>query len=336
MSAGNITGLFTVRNPAWHDLTGQYDRSRHPQNAAEAREWAGLSWEPESRDVYSREIIGGEPFYAPIPDSRELIRSDNGKHLSTVSDTYTPISNATLFEVAEALTGQTNVKFETAGELDDGAKVWALAYLDEPWSVPGDTAGVTYPYIAVLNGHDGATSFSANLTNIRVVCQNTYSYAETDASRRGTRYVFRHTAKVADRIAEAKRAIQGLRVETDRFKELALELSRTPVTAQQTERFVVELFPMPHEAAISPRVKTNVETARRAVRDLLAEGSETTRGINGTAWGLVQAGGEYLDHYRKTRGGVKAERLFGRQLLSAEPQKARVVALAREVATAAV
>lgn len=329
MSAGNVTGLFTVRNPAWHDLTATYDHDRYPETVAEARQWAGLDWDPIRRDVYSREVIGGEPFYSPIPSASELVRSDNGGHLSVVSDTYTPVSNGTLFEVAEALTGLAGVKFETAGELDGGAKVWALAYLDEPWTVPGDGTQV-YPYIAVMNGHDGATAFSATLTDIRVVCQNTFNYAEMTGDRQKTRYVFKHTARVMDRISEAKAAITGLRTEAAKTQELALELSRTPVDAAQAERFVVELFPMPHEAAISPRVKTNVETARTAVRQLLAPGSETTTGINTTAYGLFQAGVEYLDHYRSTKGN-RSERIFGRTLLTREPQKARVFSLVKSI-----
>lgn len=72
----------------------------------------------------------------------------------------------------------------------------------------------------------------------------------------------------------------------------------------------------------------NVERARAQFRHLYLD-SVTTDEIRGTAWGLVQASTEYLDHSRSFR---TRDTFLGRSILRAEPAKANVVKLARQVA----
>jgi hypothetical protein len=50
--------------------------------------------------------------------------------------------------------------------------------------------------------------------------------------------------------------------------------------------------------------------------------------VRGSAYGLVQAAGEYLDHARSYR---TQDSYLGRTLLRPEPLKAKAVALARRV-----
>jgi hypothetical protein len=59
----------------------------------------------------------------------------------------------------------------------------------------------------------------------------------------------------------------------------------------------------------------------------------TYEGIAHTAYGLVQAAGEYLDHVRRYRN---CDSHITRTLLKPEPLKAKAVQLAREVIGAGV
>ena len=56
---------------------------------------------------------------------------------------------------------------------------------------------------------------------------------------------------------------------------------------------------MPPQGLVTDRVARNVEEARNALRLLFQ--STTNEQIAGTAYGLVQAAGEYLDHVRTAR-----------------------------------
>ena len=111
-----------------------------------------------------------------------------------------------------------------------------------------------------------------------------------------------------------------------RYTELAHELLGIPITPRQRELFVTEFIPMPPQGLVTDRVARNVEEARNALR-LIFE-SKTTEQVAGTAYGLVQAAGEYLDHVRTARSW---ETRLNRTLIRPEPLKHRALSLIREV-----
>jgi len=214
-----------------------------------------------------------------------------------------------------------------------GAAVGGLPGVDRqpvlPYLGGGQRQSAIYPYVAFLNSFDGSSACKTLNTNVRVVCANTFGAADAQGRATGREFTFRHTAGVHDRIEDAKRAVRGFRADTEEFRELATHLAGLRVSADQRELFVVEFIPAPHETVISPRVMGNIERDRSWLRGLLAEGSPTTDGIRDTAWGLVQAAGEFADHLRGFRN---RETLLGRQLLRPEPLKAKAVRLAEAVA----
>jgi hypothetical protein len=111
-----------------------------------------------------------------------------------------------------------------------------------------------------------------------------------------------------------------------RYQELASELLNIQVTPHQRELFVRQFVPCPPDGLVTDRVARNVEDARRALR--LRFESQTTEHVMGTAYGLVQAAGEYLDHVRTARSW---ETKLNRTLIRPEPLKHRALALVREI-----
>lgn len=326
---------YTVREPAWHGLATVLDD--YPGSWAEARRYAGLDWEPLIVPSYRFDGINAENEVTHSPGDgivgdyvqdhgyNRVIRSDTGATLAHAKDTYHLITHADMGEIIEAVLDQPNVKYETAGVLEEGRAVWCLAYLDEPIELPGDEA-VTLPYLTILNRHDGFAACRLQATAVRVVCANTFRAAELEGDRTGAYYAFRHTTGWRQRIQDARDAIQGARKEMHRYIDLAKELLGITVTPQQTERFIVEFIPAPPEALISDRVAANIEKAREAVRGILA--SKTTEGVAHTGYGLVQAAGEYLDH---VRGYRNRETYLNRTLIKPEPLKHRAVSLVRAI-----
>lgn len=326
----NVESMFSVREMPWHregtilqDYPGSWD---------EARILAGLDWDPVARPVYAQmDTINaqlGSPDFEPISGWNAITRSDTGAVLSIRPDSYTVIDHGEMGAIVEAVLAQPGIKWETAGSLAGGKAVWCLAMLDEPIQLPGDTS-VTMPYLGITNRHDGTASCAVRATAIRIVCANTFSAAELEGERTGTTYSFAHRKNWRDHIAEAREAVTGARQEMKAYAELAADLLGTRVTPGQRELFVRLFIPEPPETMITDRVVRNIEHARQAVRGILA--SETTEEVSGTAYGLVQAAGEYLDHVRKARSW---ETRLNRTLIRPEPLKARALTLAREVVTA--
>src|SRR3982751_6803297 len=198
MSAYFDTG-FCVRPPSWHGQERLEQRA--PRDWAEAREWAGLTWEPEVRPVYGfngdldaaklRIMAAAEGMsdesetdalraladaVQELPGQQRIVRNDTEATLGITSKNYETIGHGEMGEVMDALLGQPNVVYETAGSVQGGRQVWALAYLDEPVNLPGDPSA-TLPYIALTTRHDGLGALRAQSTAVRIVCANTYSAA---------------------------------------------------------------------------------------------------------------------------------------------------------------
>lgn len=338
MPADFDSGMF-VREPAWHGEGFVADR--YPADWNEAREWAGLTWEPIEAPTFGFQgfNVDGDVTHNPAQavtgdyfaddERKRIIRSDTGATLAVRHNQYEIINHTEMGEVVQAILEQDAVKYETAGSIEGGRAVWALAYLDEPITLPGDNSP-TFPYLALLNRHDGSAAFRALSTSVRIVCSNTFSAAEMQGEKNSTVFTFHHSAKWRDRIEEAKQTIRGVRESFNTYVEVATDLAGWTISGKQQEIFVQEFIPLPVGDIVSDRVVKNVETARNVLRQILDE-SITTESLRGTALGLVQAAGEYADHYRGYRSN---DAHYKRQLLKPEPLKSKAVALAREVAKA--
>lgn len=296
-------GVFSVREPMWHGLgtiLGDYPTREEAQRLVH-------NWEPVQETLYRRTYGMASPF-DPLPEpvfeevegSVLNVRSDNGYPLGVVNDTYQPVTNTELWDIAELLQGEgADVKFETAGSLLGGKKVWVLLRLNEPLTLAGDPNGATIPYYGLQNSHDGSGALRGQSLMTRIVCDNTSQIADSEAQSRGTEFVFRHTKNVRDRVNEAAEALAGWResvVTWNRFQEHLLTL---PVNGSQRQLYLEKFIPAPPPHTASDRVMGNVESARQMIRDILD--SPTCEGVDNTAYGLVQASVEYLNHYRSAR-----------------------------------
>ncbi len=335
---------FSVREPMWHGQGLVLDE--YPTDWLDAREKAGLMWEPTSRPTYQLRtvrtvgtwvdeleegtIIGrtGEDdadVLVPLTDHKLIVRDDNEHVLGVVGDGYELLNHAEMGEILEAILGLTNVRFETAGSCRDGAQVWALAYIDEPYKVVGDDSE-TFPFLALLNSHDGSGACKVVATQVRVVCWNTYQAASMEGDRHGHQFSFNHTSGIHDRIEEAKAAILGVREAAAEWTELSAELFGLKADEVAFNHFLADFIPEPPAEVVSARVRSNVDKARTIFKHLYLD-SPTGIAHHGTALGLVDASVEYLDHIRGYRN---QDTLMGRTLLRSEPLKAKAVSLARE------
>jgi phage/plasmid-like protein (TIGR03299 family) len=345
-----FTSGFSVREPMWHrkgDVLDTWpesweDREVDGEIVPGARSLAGLGdWDPviaksyrfsgievETGKVVTEPGDGVVGEYLEVPEFRRVAHSKTGLTLGMPRDpNFTPITNGEVGEILEAvgIAGE-NIKWDTAGAAQDGRLVWALALLDEPIELPGDSS-LTLPYLAVTNRNDATGACALRATTVRVVCANTFNASEAEGNRTGAVFSFSHGRNWRDRMEEAKAAVTGARKEVAAYTELAKELLGITITPKQRELFVMEFIPAPPEGLTSTRVQNNVDRARTQLRALLD--GPTTQEIQHTAFGLVQAAGEYLDHVRYAQSW---ETKLNRTLLRPEPLKAKARTLALAVA----
>ena len=359
-----VDSAFTVRRPAWWDLTGEYDHDENPQTIDEVLEWAGADWEPKRVPLFAgkesltcdsksgctslavarvngkydacgrhanvareaKQQVTSLPL-KQLPNYHAIVREDTNDILNVASDTYELYSNRETAELVELLLDSDvtsgGVKFETGGVLKGGGLVWFLARLDDPIEVPGDTSPI-YPYISVLNSHDGTAALRAINTSIRIVCWNTWSAAEKEGEKSGRMFSFRHTGTIRDRIQDARNVLLGAQDDAERWAQYARDMIAIPIEDKQVELFLEDFVPMP--TVPTERSANNVREARNAIKKYYH--SPSCASIAGTAWGIIMATGEYLDHGRTFR---TKETYVSRTMLKPEPGKHKAMELVQEL-----
>lgn len=352
--------MFSVNGMPWwigtdHDHGQAHLLGDHPTWEA-ARVYAGLDWDPTEEDLYRRpDMDKMRKAFArvlineddrPVEDKVDLLaahaltamrevrdfkfigRSDDADaELAATQLSYKVIPNSEFGEIFDALLEQDNVKYETGGSLDGGRQVWMLAKLDEPIVLPGDSTA-TYPYFSLMSRHDAKGSTALRATNVRIVCGNTFDYAELQGDSNGLVYRFVHRGEWRGHLEEAKAAVTGVRKSARQYEELAKYLIEVPVTRDQETKFTALFFPEPPRGEASDKVLENVAASRAKLHQILRSETVAGAGVYGTAYGLLQGAGEYSDWAVRSRNWETRVR---RTLLKPDAQKRRALQILGEV-----
>ena len=141
---------------------------------------AGLDWEvAKSPTYYDSDAMDG----MTIPDKFALHRVTDGQYMDTVGKNWKPLQNREAFEFFHDFVMQGDMEMHTAGSLQKGKIVWALAKIKDSYSVvDGDEME---QYLLFVNPHKRGKAIEVRSTDVRVVCNNTMDFAlESSSSRR--------------------------------------------------------------------------------------------------------------------------------------------------------
>ncbi len=259
---------------------------------------AGMDWEILDTPVRFVASKTNKPFgeILSFDDNKVLYRSDTHAPLSVVSSRYQVVQPREILEFYRDLTKVSGFELETAGVLKGGKKFWALAKTGQDFSLQGND--VTNGYILLATACDGTLATTAQFTSIRVVCNNTLVVALGD--NRGCVKV-PHSTKFD---AQAVKQQLGISVSSwDNFMYGMKTLSERKVKAKEAENFFLRVFSEPVRDTSKPAfAKTNERSMAKALElfDGRGRGSELASS-KGTAFGLLNAVTEFVDHERRAR-----------------------------------
>ena len=188
--AANVETMFYTREKPWHGLGTMVAEA---PNSKDALRLAGLNWKVLQKPVYTEneELVQGY---------KANVRDTDRKVLGVVTDRYKVIQNEEAFAFTDTLLGE-GVRYETAGSLQEGRRVWMLARLPREFIIGGERIS---PYMVFSNTHDGSGAVKTALTPIRVVCNNTLNLALRTAKRSWSMI---HTGDISGKIEEAKNTL---------------------------------------------------------------------------------------------------------------------------------
>src|ERR1039457_1603269 len=115
-----------------------------------------------------------------MEDRFVLVRSDTRAGLSIVSGDYQIVQPAEVLEFYRDLMTNYGYTLETAGALDGGRKVWALARTGVSDAADNQGVDEIAAYVLLATSCDKTLATTAAFTSVRVVCQNTLSFAMDD------------------------------------------------------------------------------------------------------------------------------------------------------------
>lgn len=296
MSTGKPAIAYVGKKP-WHNLGEELT-----QNAS-IEEWiekAQLGWEIINEPVTYR--FGNE--YRTMPNRYVLIRSDNGNALSVVSDDYKIVQPKVVLEFYRDLVKDSEFILETAGALDGGRKVWALARSNRSIFVQDnkkdDEKDELNAFLLLATSCDKSLATTTAFTSIRVVCQNTLQFATNEIKGQApTKYI-----KVPHNLrfdpSEVKNKLNLIDKSWEKFIKRVRQLAEKEVLNNEAERFFEALFQTTKQSKEKKLSKTafiEVQKLKSAFQNGLGQSLPTTKN---TAWGLVNAVTYYVDHQRKS------------------------------------
>lgn len=279
MSA-NVETMFYAGQTPWHSL------GRHVESAlssADAIKMAGLDWKVQPQPI---QVVGG----GVIEGMKANVRSSDNKVLGVVTDRYKVVQNEDAFAFTDILLGE-GVRYETAGSLSNGKRVWLLAKMDTT-KVCGDDVE---PYLVFTNSHDGSGAVKVAVTPIRVVCQNTLTLALSSAKRT---WSTRHCGDIQGKMDDAKKTLGFASAYVESLKEESEKLTQIVVLAPQFADFVMKMFPLKEDA--SERQVANIERQRKALAEIYNHKDDIQR-FHGTAYGVLNAVADWMPHFVPAR-----------------------------------
>lgn len=269
-----IESMVYTREKPWHGLGTKVEEA---PNSADALRLAGLDWRVEQKYI---QLCGG----AKVSGYKANVRNTDGQVLGIVSDRYKIVQNNEAFEFTDSIIGG-DVRYETAGSLNGGKKIWLLAKLPET-EIAGDK---TEPYLCFSNSHDGTGAIRVCMTPVRVVCSNTLNLALDTAKRA---WSVRHTGDLQGKMHEARVCLQMANAYMGELAKEADRLANTTVTRGQLDQILEELFPV--DESSSQREKENVKKLKDEF--MVCYFAPDILKFRGTAWGAVNAMSDMVSH----------------------------------------
>ena len=287
--------MFYVRETPWHGLG---TRVQEAPSSSEALIKAGLDWNVVQEPIYTEteELIEG--YKANVRDS-------DRKVLGVVTDRYKVIQNQEAFAFTDELLGE-GVRYETAGSLQGGKKVWLLAHMPHEYIISGERIS---PYLLFSNTHDGSGAIKVALTPIRVVCQNTLNLALSQASRSWSMI---HTGNIQNKLQEAKDTLFMAEKYMDNLGKEFETLRMQSITDKQVMEFIETLLPIEDNA--TSQQKRNMKRLQEDMKMRYFDAPDL-QDVGRNAYRFINAVSDFATHAEPLRKTANyKENLFSRTL----------------------
>ncbi len=292
MSA-NVESMFYVRTAPWHGLGTKVIEAPDSEGALVA---AGLNWNVVQEPIYTREEEMIDGYRANVRDSDRRV-------LGVVTDRYKIVQNREAFAFTDELLGE-GVRYETAGSLQGGRRVWLLAHMPHEYIISGERIS---PYLLFSNAHDGSGAIKVALMPIRVVCQNTLNLALKTAKRS---WSMNHTGDIRGKMKEAKDTLFMAETYMDELGKEFESLRKKKLTDKQVMDYIEILLPV--EDGSTPQQIRNMKRLQEDMKRRYFDAPDL-QDVGNNAYRFINAVSDFATHSKPLRKTANyKENLFAR------------------------
>jgi len=218
----------------WHGLGQQVSDDITTDGMMEA---AGLDWSVTKQPMYYMDDLGemGE-----VPGKSALVRSSDNKVMDIVGQDWNPVQNAEAFEFFREFVDTGDMKMHTAGSLKDGKMVWALAKVNDGFTIKtAQGEDSVESYLLFSNPHQYGKSIDVRFTPIRVVCNNTLTLSLNQNVDQYVRMGHQRPFNAEDAMTTLGMAHKKL----ETYKEAAEYLCQKSYTTDDMLNYFNQVFP---------------------------------------------------------------------------------------------
>ena len=293
--AANVESMFYVRETPWHGLGTKVAEALCSKDALKL---SGLDWNVVQEPIYTEteELIEG--YKANVRDSDRSV-------LGVVTDRYKVIQNDEAFAFTDELLGE-GVRYETAGSLQGGKKVWLLARMPQEYIISGERIS---PYLLFSNTHDGSGAIKVALTPIRVVCNNTLNLA-LDTAKRSWSMI--HTGDIKGKMQEARDTLFMAEKYMDSLGKEFDNLRMKRMSDKEVMEYIELLLPIEDNATLQQR--RNIKKLREDMKKRYFDAPDL-QDVGKNAYRFINAVSDFATHAEPLRKTANyKENLFSRTI----------------------
>ena len=279
----------------WHGLGVKVIDDLTPEQMMQK---AGVDWSVEKQDLVTS---GG----STVSNKQALVRSSDGSVLDVVGKGWNPVQNADAFNFFEEYVRAGDMQMHTAGSLNDGKMVWALAKANESFELfNGD---VTENYFLFSNPHEFGKAIDIRMTPIRVVCNNTLTLSLSTSSDAMLKVNHRKEFDVA----EVKETLGIAKEKMEQYKSMAEFLGSKRYTSENIVEYFNEVFGSVAKEKVDGVTPFTSNNAKNAMEYL-----DTQPGANfaqGSFWNAFNTVTYMTDHVQgRSNDGRMTSSWYGR------------------------
>ncbi len=235
-----------------------------------------------------------------MPERFVLARDDNGTALSIVSADYQVVQPMEILEFYRELVEERQYTLETAGALDGGRKVWALARTGFVADVAGDPCDKLGAYVLLATSCDKSLATTVTFTSIRVVCQNTLGFAFDDVKQSNRRHIKVDHTKKFD-AASIRESLGLVDKAWSNFMAKINPMANRKLDDKTAQKYFENLFLTDKERTEGKQPSNakfkEISQITSLFHSAQGQGLATTKN---TLWGALNAVTYYVDHVRST------------------------------------